>query len=335
MSMQPGKRLYLAPMAEITTPALRRIIKEFCGEVVLFSEMLNAGSVVSGASHNEPLITRHEFDTPYIYQIVGNRPDLMSEAARILSDRDKCAININMGCAAPEIMKKGCGAGLLGDMDLAREIVRACRKSCDTELSVKMRCGYNSNDEALLLSFAKMLEHEGVDAIMLHPRHARLSFKRTADWRLVKLLKQHISIPVIGNGDIISPETAVSRQEMSGCNGIMIGRAAVQMPWIFRLCAYLLDREEGELTVDLQDVFTKVIDLIREYLPVNLHKSRFHRFCFYYTKNVTFSHTLFSSIRRTGDPEEIKTLVNDYFERNGGEKIKKYIVTQGKIYINK
>ncbi len=311
---------FLAPMAELTTPALRRVVKEFCPRVALCSEMLSAAAIVGGAAHNSVFLARYSFDDPYVCQIVGNSPEVMADAAAMLSSTGCLSVDINMGCSAPDLLKKGQGARLLADFDLARRIVRACRASCSPLLSVKMRSGFESSDEAALLDFALMLQDEGVDYITLHPRHAKLSFRRKADWRLVALLAERLSIPVIGNGDIASAGTALLRLRESGCAGIMIGREAVRSPWIFRCCDDLLSGRQAGFTVDIEELFLRVLGYLEEYLPEHLHKSRAHRFSFYFSKNAHFSHVLFTRIRHVETIEEMKAIVRDYYERNPEER---------------
>jgi nifR3 family TIM-barrel protein len=327
----PGK-LFLAPMAETSTPALRRIIKEFCPEAIVCSEMLSAGAIAAGAPHNEPLIMKREFDEPLIYQIVGSDPVVMSDACSVLSKTNCFAVDINMGCPNHDIVKKGQGAKLLTDIDKAAIVIRACRKATSVRLSVKMRTGYEGNDERHYLNFIRMLESEGVDFITVHPRYAKLGFSRTAEWRLVALAKRHASIPVIGNGDIDTPESAVNRMAESGCDGVMIGREAVKSPWIFRLAADLMSGRNAVLEVNLRDVCIKILGYMQEYLPERLHKSRSHRFCAYYTRNARYGHELFTKIRREGDIGLIQELVYDYYRRNSDEAEKKYTVRYGKIF---
>ena len=331
MKKLPGK-FFLSPMAEISTPALRQTVKDFSDDVVLFSEMLSAGAIVSGASHNEPLVKKYDFDDPFIYQLVGSRPHIMAEACNILSEGGCCSVDINMGCPNHEIVKKGQGAMLLTDLDKAREIISACRKTSRSMLSVKMRTGYESNDENKFIEFIKMLEGEGVDFITVHPRYSKLNFKRTADWNLVRLAKESIDIPVIGNGDILSPEIFINKKNDSGCDGVMIGREAVKSPWIFRLCSDLFEERDRILKVNIHNTFIITLDRIKSYLPVNLHKSRGHRFCFYFSKNAKFSHELFKSIRKADDIEDMKDSVNDYYHRNPREAEKQFKVEGGRVY---
>ena len=331
MDTLPGK-LFLAPMAETSTPALRRVIKDFCPEAILCSEMLSAGAIAAGAPHNEPLVMKRDFDDPLIYQIVGADPAVMSDACAILSKNNCYGVDINMGCPNHDIVKKGQGAKLLTDIDKAGTIIRACRKATRTRLSVKMRTGYENNDERHFLNFIRMLENEGVDFITVHPRYARLGFRRNAEWRLVALAKRHVSIPIIGNGDVDSPEAAVTRMAESGCDGVMIGREAVKSPWIFRLAADLMSGRNTVLEVNVRDVGIKTLDYMREYLPERLHKSRSHRFCVYYTKNARYGHELFTKIRKECDIGLIQEIVDDYYRRNRHEAEKKYMVRYGKIF---
>ena len=294
--------------------------------------MLSAGAIAAGSPHNEPLVTKRDFDEPLIYQIVGSDPAVMSAACSVLSRKNCFAIDINMGCPNHEIVKKGQGARLLTDIEKARTIIRACRKATPTRLSVKMRTGYEDNNERHFLNFIRMLESEGVDFITVHPRYARLGFRRTAEWRLVALAKRHVSIPVIGNGDIDTPEAAVNRMAESGCDGVMIGREAVKSPWIFRLAADLMNGNNIVREVNVRDIFIKTLGYMREYLPERLHKSRSHRFCAYYTRNARYGHELFTKIRREGDIGLIQELVDDYYRRNSHEAEKIYMVQEGKIF---
>lgn len=308
-------------MAEITTPALRRTISELSTEVLLYSEMLSAGAVCTRAQHNEPLLQKTEFDTSLVYQLIGNDPAVMARAAAILEERNPYGVDINMGCSAPEFLKKELGAALLGNFTNTQKIVRECRKSVKSILSVKMRTGFESNDEKLMLDFIKMFEDEGVDQIAIHPRWAKLSFRRKADRSFIKIAKQNTKIPVAGNGDVASADDAVSMMEETGCDAVMIGREAVRSPWIFALSSKKLKGETSPLEINIEKIFVDTLSYIMLYLPENLQKSRAHRFCAYFSKNAKFGHQLFTKIRHIDKIDDMIYGVRDYYSRNREESV--------------
>ena len=317
-----ARMLFAAPMAEITTSSLRRCIRKFDSGVILYSEMLSSAAIVNGSEHNKYLLHMNRDDNPYVFQILGGDPDIMAGACEILSEREIFGIDINMGCSAPDIIKKLQGSRLLSNMAAAQDVVRKCRDVYKGRLSVKMRSGFESAHDKYLVDFAKMLEGEGVDYITLHPRDGKQAFKRTADWNLVKLLKENLSIPVIGNGDIASPEDVVGRFNETQCNGIMIGREGVRAPWIFALSNELMKTGSYSLEVDLASIFKEVLLGIKNDLPPHLHKSRAHRFAFYFSKNFVFSHEIFRKIRNLNEIDLMIEIIDEYVLRNPGERIK-------------
>jgi tRNA-dihydrouridine synthase len=228
-----------------------------------------------------------------------------------------------MGCSAPDIIKKGSGAALLNDTERVKRILQSCKKAVKTRLSVKMRTGFESSDKEKLIDFVKMLKDEGVDFITVHPRHAKISFKRKADWKLIRVINDNVEIPLIGNGDITDPHTGISRMQRYGCHGIMIGREAVKSPWIFSLCRRILNGEESiKMKVNLQEIFTDTLLFMEKYLPKNLQKSRSLRFCYYFSGNVKFAHQLFTRIRQKEKIDDIIEIINGYFTRNPHEIFK-------------
>lgn len=321
----------LAPMAELTTPALRRAITSYSREVIIFSEMLSAAAMIKGGRFSESRLAPDESGAPFIYQILGNDPGIMAEAAACLSERGCSGIDINMGCSAPDIRLRGWGSRLLQNFDLTREIVRKCRRSTPGFLSVKMRSGFTEHDPDLIIKYGKMMEEEGIDFITLHPRFAMLSFKRLADWKLVTELQKSVSIPIVGNGDITSPEEAVKYIQQKTCSGVMIGREAVKSPWIFRLCNSLHSNREEILTVPVKEIFVSVLKDIEEILPRELHKSRGRRFSSYYAKNATFGHSLFAQIHKAETIDDMISCIEDYYQRNPHETEKTFSLKDGKI----
>ncbi len=311
-------------MVEVTTPALRSIMREFSPEVILYSEMLSAAAVSTGAQHNTPMMKKHPHDDPIIYQILGNDPALMAEACSILCGNGCYGIDINMGCSAPDIMKKKQGACLLNDHGRAREIVLACRAATPGNLSVKMRTGFDSYNDQESVAFARMLEDCGIDFLVVHPRYAKLGFSRTARWSIVAEIKKSLSIPVIGNGDITTPEIALKRLAETGSDAVMLARRTVQEPWIIQLCNDLLSGNKIERTIKLDDVFIRVLEKTGDLLPSELHASRALRFAFYYCNNLVFGHSLYTMLRKCPTIAQMIALVHQYFHRNPGETVRFY-----------
>jgi nifR3 family TIM-barrel protein len=302
-------------MAEISTPALRRVIRRFSSKTLLFSEMLSAGSIASGAPHNEPLLAGNREDPPLIYQVVGNNPEVMARASSMLEERGCLGVDINMGCPVSEIIRRGQGSALLGDLSRAGEIVRACRKAVTGTLSVKMRIGLREADEKFLKNFLSMLQSEGIDFVTIHGRTARQGYTRTSDWGLVGRMAAAIRVPVFGNGDITSAREGRKRLEESGCHGIMIGRGGVDRPWLYG------EIEGKSFEVDREDVCVRVLEGIRDLLPEHLHRSRSHRFLARYVMaNALFGHELFTRLRKEEEIDSMISLVRDYYARHEEER---------------
>lgn len=323
MSAPLEQRFYLAPMAEITTPALRRLIRDFSPHGILYTEMLSAAAIVRGGYHDSARAFMQSFDGPIVFQIAGDDPAIMADACSRLADRGCSDIDINMGCSAPDIVKKGYGSALAKKGDLAVKAVSMCRAATPGKLSVKMRTGFECHDLPWLAGMCSIFRDEGVDRITVHGRFAKLAFRRTADWSLVKNLASALDIPVTGNGDISSAAMALKRLHDTGCHSVMIGREAIRSPWIFRHLYELESCGSSEFSVDIRDTFLRGLDYIGSMLPVEFHVSRAHRFSFYFCGNLAFGHGLFARIRHSEKLNEMTGHVEDYFRENPSEIIKK------------
>jgi len=222
---------YLAPMAELSHRALRELIEDFGGCDGYFSEMISAVALFGGGPYEKWYIDAGPKPEKLVFQLVGSDPEAISRAAALL-DRQECAgIDINMGCSAPLIRKTGAGAAWMASIDRAGDLISLIRPLIKHRLSVKLRIGFK-DDFDYLVRFCQRLEDSGADMITLHPRLVTEKFKRLARWDYVGLLRKELKIPVVGNGDISSPEDLV-RRAAGPCDAVMVGRAAVRMPWIF------------------------------------------------------------------------------------------------------
>ena len=315
----PGT-FFFAPLAELSTLPLRRCVRSFSRDAVLFSEMLSANLVLRGGKNNRPMLAKDPGDEPFIWQLLGRDPVMMAEAAARL-EPSASGIDINMGCSAPEILLAGVGSALLKDEQLARQIVRSCRTAVKGTLSVKIRAGFDEVDAAFTLRFCSMLADEGADWVVIHPRAAKLAFRRSADWNVIRHVKESLPIPVVGNGDVRDAESAVGKLREGFCDAVMIARCAVQKPWIFASCDALVSgNARAGRRVDLFETAVSVLDGIEAELPPELHKSRAHRFLFYYCKNFIFGHELNTKVRGTNSLGEMKSLIEGYCARNPHER---------------
>lgn len=225
-------KLILAPMAGITDLAFRLICKKFGADLVV-SEMISAKGIHYQDKKTNTLLATHENEAPLIVQIFGNEPDIMAEAAEHVQKHGACGIDINMGCPTPKIVQNGDGAALGRNVELATDVIRAVVRASSVPVSIKFRLGWDEN-ELNYLALGQAAEAEGVNAITLHGRTRQQFYSGKADWQAIKRLKQSVNIPVIGNGDIFTPEDADNMLQETGCDSIMIGRGAQGNPFLFR-----------------------------------------------------------------------------------------------------
>lgn len=233
--------LTLAPMAGHTNHAFRTLCRGLGGCGLVCSELISSNVLKnSGVKHSLHLFDWTPDKHPYAVQLFGNDPATMAESARILEDYGADIIDINMGCWVPKIANKGGGAGLLKDVCTATAVVEAVVKAVSLPVTVKVRSGWEPG-EVTAIPFARAAEQSGVKAIAVHARFAKQGFQGDADWEIIHQIKQMVNIPVIGNGDVTDAGSAARLLRLTGCDGVMIGRAALGQPWIFRQIAYELE----------------------------------------------------------------------------------------------
>lgn len=235
--------LFLAPMAGVTDLPFRLICKEQgCG--LAYTEMVSAKGLYYNSTRTYELLKIDDREHPIGVQIFGSDPNIMGKMAAELSKTDIDLIDINMGCPAPKIIKNGEGSTLMRKPDRVKAIVEAVVSSSTKPITVKMRKGWDK-DNVNAPYIAKIVEEAGASAVTVHGRTREDFYSGRADWDIIKEVKKCVNIPVIGNGDIFTPEDAKQMLDYTGCDAVMIGRGAQGNPWIFKRTLHYL--ETGEL----------------------------------------------------------------------------------------
>jgi nifR3 family TIM-barrel protein len=221
----------LAPMAGVTDTLFRRVIRSLGGCGLLMTEFTSSEGITRSAKKTLRYLYFQPDEHPITAQLFGANPQVMAEAAKLVEDHGFDAVDINLGCPAKKVVKCG-GSGLLRDLDLVEEIFRAVRAAVRIPLTIKLRAGWDETS-IVAVDVAKMAECVGVEAVAVHPRTRVQGYSGRADWNIIAAMKQAVKVPVIGNGDIQTPEDATRIVVETGCDAVMIGRAAATNPWIF------------------------------------------------------------------------------------------------------
>ena len=221
----------LAPMAGVTDLPFRLLCKEQ-GAGLLCMEMVSAKAIQYNNKNTKALLEIHPEEQPVSLQLFGSDPDVISEIAKQIEELPFAILDINMGCPVPKIVRNGEGSALMKNPKLVYEIVSKTAKAIQKPVTVKIRKGFDE-DSINAVEIAKIIEDAGGAAVAVHGRTREQYYSGKADWDIIRQVKEAVSIPVIGNGDVVSGESAIAMMEQTGCDGVMIGRGAQGNPWIF------------------------------------------------------------------------------------------------------
>jgi tRNA-dihydrouridine synthase B len=232
--------LFLAPMEDVTDPAFRLMCKQFGADLV-YTEFVSADALIRSIKRTEQKLTLYEAERPLAIQLYGREPEAMVEAAKIAEAANPDIIDLNFGCPVKKVAGKGAGAGLLQDIPKLLNITRAVVDAVKVPVTVKTRLGWDDNNK-IIVTLAEQLQDCGIAALAVHGRTRAQMYRGDADWTLIGEVKnnQRMHIPIIGNGDVTTPERAKECFERYGVDAVMVGRAAVGRPWIFEEMKYFI-----------------------------------------------------------------------------------------------
>ena len=310
LSLRPAT--ILAPMAGVTDTIFRRVIRGLGGCGLIMTEFTSAEGVTRSAAKTLRYLYYDADEHPIAAQLFGADAEVMAAAAALVEDLGFDQVDINLGCPAKKVVKCG-GSGLLRDLKLLERVLTAVRAAVKIPVTIKMRSGWDDAN-VVAVDVARMAEGIGVEAVAVHPRTRMQGYSGQADWSVIARVKQAVAIPVIGNGDIRSPEDAEQMVAQTGCDAVMIGRTAATNPWIFRQMEQYFstgrydEPSEADRYRLLADYFRS---LVAAELPDAIGKMK--QFACWFTHGVRNGSVLRHEVHSSRTPEEVLQRVEDFF----------------------
>lgn len=319
-SIELNTNVVLAPMAGITDITYRTICKEM-GAGLVYTEMISAKGLYYQDTKTADLMKINEKNRPVSIQIFGSDPNIMSYVVEkyINNRNDIDIIDVNMGCPAPKIVKNGDGCSLMNKPELAGKIINKIKRVADKPVTAKIRSGWSS-DFINAPEFAKNLEFNGLDMVAVHGRTREQFYTGKADYKIINEVKKSVNIPVVGNGDIYSPEDAVKMIEETNCDAVMIGRGILGNPWLIMNTVKTLNNDTDFFTpspLDKIKMIKRHATMLVNELDEKIAILEMRKFAAWYMKGMKNSSEIRNSINKIAHEEELHHILDKYIEING------------------
>ena len=314
-------RVFLAPMAGITDRPMRQLVSSF-GQGVIVSEMVAVNALQWKNPKTYRIADVREEAYPVVVQLVGGDPKLFGDAVKLIEQLGACSIDINMGCPVKKIVNNQSGSYLMKDINLASQIIDEAKKNTRLNVSVKFRAGWDCQ-HINAVEFAKMCEDHGASYITVHGRTRSQFYSGSADWDIIRQVKESVKIPVVGNGDITTPQQAQEKIQQSGVDGIMIARGVLGAPWLIAQTHEYLEHKiepHQPSVVEIKQILLQHIQNLIEYYGERMALQISRKYVCWYCKSMRDAKRFREIYMHINDYQTAYDEINKYFDRCAAEE---------------